>query len=136
QREGAGAHVLEHHFHRLGGVHDGFEAEADRVESELLEFLGRKDRSAPAHQWIGELRYVETAREVFEFLDALRRLDEDRLRAGVDIALGAPQRLVEAEYRARIGAHADERLGIKPLRIVALILASMISAGTTSLPAI
>src|SRR5207247_5717292 len=78
--------------------------------------LGRKDRSAPAHQWIGELRYVETAREAFEFVDALRCLDEDRLRAGVDIALGAPQRLVEAEHRARIGAHADERLGIEPLR--------------------
>src|ERR1700757_34070 len=116
QREGARAHVLEHHFHRLGGVHDGFQAEADRVESELLEFLGGEDGCAPAHQWIGELRYVETAREAFEFLDTLRCLDEDRLRAGVDIALGAPQRLVEAEHRAGIGAHADERLGIEPLR--------------------
>src|SRR5262245_29757916 len=42
--------------------------------------------------------------------------DEDRLRAGVDVALGAPQRLVEAEHGACVGAHADERLGIKPLR--------------------
>ena len=53
QREGARAHVFEHDFHRLGGVHDGFEAEADRVESELLEFLGREDRGAPADQRIG-----------------------------------------------------------------------------------
>src|SRR3984893_3520791 len=98
QREGAGAHVLEHDLHRLGRMHDGFETEADRVESELLEFLGRKDRSAPAHQRIGELRYVETARDAFELRDTLRRLDEDRLRTRLDVALGAPQRLVEAQH--------------------------------------
>src|SRR5262245_66391788 len=62
QRESARAHVLEHDLHRLGRVHDGFETEADRVESELLEFLGREDGSAPADQRIGELRYGETAR--------------------------------------------------------------------------
>src|SRR5215470_3813256 len=116
QREGARAHVLEHDLHRLGRVHDGFETKADCVESELLEFLGRENGGAPADQRIGELRDVETARDAFELLDALRRLDEDRLRAGVDVALGAPQRLVEAEHGARVGAHADERLGIKPLR--------------------
>src|SRR5262252_1259666 len=116
QREGTRAHVLEHDLHRLGRVHDGFEAEADRVESELLEFLGRENGGAPADQRIGELRHVETARDAFELLDALRRLHEDRLCAGVDVALGAPQRLVEAEHGARVGAHADERLGIKPLR--------------------
>src|SRR5215471_13230201 len=116
QRESARAHVLEHDLHRLGRVHDGFEAEADRVESELLEFLGREDRGAPADQRIGELRHVETARDAFELRDALRRLDEDRLGASVDVALGAPQRFVEAEHRARVGTHADERLGIKPLR--------------------
>src|SRR5215510_10315546 len=116
QRESARAHVLEHDLHRLGRVHNGFETEADRVESELLEFLGRENGGAPADQRIGELRHVETARDAFELLDALRRLDEDRLRAGVDVALGAPQRLVEAQHGARIGAHADERLGIKPLR--------------------
>src|SRR5262249_42012802 len=100
----------------LGCVHDGFETEADRIESELLEFLGREDGCAPANQRIGELRYVETARDMFELRDALRRLDEDRLRAGVDVALGAPQRLVQAQHGARVGAHADERLGIEPLR--------------------
>src|SRR5262249_36183771 len=66
QREGARAHVLEHDLHRLGRVHDGFETEADRVESELLEFFGREDGCAPADQRIGELRYVEAAREAFE----------------------------------------------------------------------
>src|SRR5262249_26869465 len=82
----------------------------------LLEFLGRENGGAPADQRIGELRDVETARDAFKLLDALRRLHEDRLRAGVDVALGAPQRLVDAEHGARVGAHADERLGIKPLR--------------------
>src|SRR5262245_1281524 len=90
QRESARAHVLEYDLHRLGRVHDGVEAEADRVESGLLEFLGREERGAPADQRIGELRHVETARDAFELRDALRRLDEDRLRAGVDVALGAP----------------------------------------------
>src|SRR5262249_27049025 len=32
QRKGAGAHVGKHGLHRLGGVHDGFEPEADRIE--------------------------------------------------------------------------------------------------------
>jgi len=82
------------------------------------------------------LRYVETAREAFEFLDALRRLDEDRLRAGVDIALGARSAsskpsTARASVRTQMSVSASSRSAI-----VALILASMISAGTTFLPAI
>src|SRR5262249_44792831 len=91
QLEGTRAHVLKHDLHRLGCVHDRLETEADRVKSELLEFLGRENGGASADQRIGELRDVETARDAFELRDALRRLDEDRLRAGIDVALGAPQ---------------------------------------------
>ena len=48
----------------------------------------------------------------------------------------APQRLVEAQYGARVGAHADQVSGLSRSAMVALIFASMISAGTTFLPAI
>jgi hypothetical protein len=43
-------YVGEHGDDRLGGVHEGIEAEHRAVVTQLAQFLHREDRRAPAHQ--------------------------------------------------------------------------------------
>ena len=68
-------------------------------------------------------------------VDAARRLDENAVGAGADIALGAAHGLVEVIDRARVGAAEDPGFRIDAARTqAALILASASSIGTTFLP--
>jgi len=76
----------------------------------------RQHRRAPAAlQHVGDLRHArEGAADARELVHRLRRLDEQAVGAGLEVELGAAQRLVEAVHRAGIGAGDDEGVGIAP----------------------
>ena len=132
--EFAGFHVEQHGLDRLGGVHDGVQPEHGAIEAELAQFLHRQDRRVAAHQRIADLRHVEGFADLLQFLNAARRLDENAVGAGADIALGTAHGLVEIVDRARVGAARIQVSGLMRSDAAALILASASSMGTTFLP--
>src|SRR5580692_3302910 len=113
--EFARLHVDEHRLDRLGGVHDGVEPEYGTVEAELTELLHRQDRRVAAHQRVADLRHVEGFADPLQFRNAARRLDENAVGAGADIAFGAAHGFVEVVDRARIGAAEDPGFRIDAL---------------------
>ena len=68
-----------------------------------------------AHQRIADLRHVEGFADLLQFRDAARRLDENAVGAGADIALGAAHGFVEVIDRARVGAAEDPGFRIDAL---------------------
>ena len=69
-----------------------------------------------AHQRIAELRHVEGFADPLHLLHAARRLDEDAVGAGADVALRPAHGFVEVVDRARIGARENPGFRIDPLR--------------------
>src|ERR1700761_7827799 len=77
--------------------------------AELFQRLLIDDRRAPALDHVGHKRLAESPADSAHFLDAFGAFDEQNIRAGLGIGLGAAESLVEPERRARVGAGNDEK---------------------------
>src|SRR5215475_7807917 len=85
------------------------------MESKLAELVHGEYRRMAAHERIADLRHVESPADPLQLLHRARRLDEDAVRAGADVALGTAQGLVQIVHGTSIGPRQDPRLRVEAL---------------------
>jgi hypothetical protein len=100
-----------HRLHRLRGRQQRTDGEDRQLVADVQQRVGRQHRRVAAFDHVGQQRQVEAAADVAHLVLALRRLDEQDVGTGTGIGLGAAQRLVQAQRRARVGTRDDEKVG-------------------------
>ena len=90
--------------------HAGVDRDA---EPQLGQALGRDLGRAPAGYHVQQQRRVYLPCDPLDLLDALGRLDEDDVSAGLGVGTAAGDGLLDAEWSASVGAGDDDRVGVR-----------------------
>ena len=101
-------------FQRRGGREET-DRRIDRDgEAERGEPLRGDDRRPAALHHVGEQRRIDLLPDALQFVLAFRTLHEDDVGTGLGVELAAPDRLVEAERRPRVGARDHQKIVALP----------------------
>ncbi len=100
-------------------------------EAELFERSGVLQRGLAAFHHVGKERYAaaKARADRGELIGRLRRLDEQHVRSGGEIGIGAIERRIEALDRDRIGSRDQQHLVVRPCVERGPDLSAHLSAG-------
>ena len=80
------------------------------LKPNAFSFSAETTGDLPVGTMLASSQAIDRVADALEFVLALRRLDEHDVGAGLGVVLAAPDRLVESEPGARVGARDDQRV--------------------------